>query len=61
MFTANGGVFEIDANGDIVFTPNAGFTGLASVMYTVEDNSGNIASPSALSVQVVRAIYSVCP
>ncbi|MEQ8319104.1 MAG: cadherin-like domain-containing protein, partial [Rhodospirillales bacterium] len=37
---ATGGTVSLDGNGDVVFTPDAGFTGQASFDYTIDDGKG---------------------
>ncbi len=49
---ANGNVWTVDSNGDVTFTPASGFTGIASIQYTVNDNEGGTSNPANLSVFV---------
>lgn len=46
------GTVKLDAGGDVLFTPDAGFLGPASFEYTVSDGNGGI-SAATVSVQVV--------
>ncbi len=43
---ASGGTVQIDANGSVTYTPNAGFTGDDTMTYTVRDPGGAQASAS---------------
>ncbi|MCY2976123.1 MAG: Ig-like domain-containing protein [Planctomycetota bacterium] len=45
------------SNGDIQFTPNAGFTGLATFTYTVADNNGLRSNVGNVSIDVVGSLY----
>ncbi|WP_035560814.1 tandem-95 repeat protein [Hymenobacter sp. IS2118] len=47
-----GGTFVKNANGTVNFTPTAGFTGTASVRYTVQDGAGATSNQATLSVTV---------
>lgn len=50
---ANGSVV-IESNGSITYTPNTGFVGYDTFMYTIEDENGDIAT-AAVTVGVVAA------
>jgi hypothetical protein len=45
------------SNGDIQFTPNAGFSGLATFTYTVADNNGLRSNAGNVSIDVVASLY----
>jgi CshA-type fibril repeat protein len=49
---AGQGTFTVDDNGNVTFTPEAGFTGVVTVFYTVNDDSGTTSQPATLSVTV---------
>ncbi len=49
--SATNGVVSLDVNGDVAFTPNAGYVGAASFDYTANDGNGGTSSVS-VSVQV---------
>ncbi|MFC4701140.1 tandem-95 repeat protein [Glaciecola siphonariae] len=49
--SSSNGIVSIDANGDLLFTPNADFNGTAIINYVIEDTSGEMAS-STVSVTV---------
>jgi large repetitive protein len=44
---ARNGTVRLDDNGDVVFTPAPGYSGPASFVYTVTDNSGNTDTATA--------------
>jgi fimbrial isopeptide formation D2 family protein len=47
------GVFEIQPDGTVKFTPEAGFTGPVSpIKYTVNDSAGNPSNPATINVTV---------
>ncbi|MUM77922.1 tandem-95 repeat protein, partial [Pseudodesulfovibrio sp. F-1] len=50
---AVGGTVALDTNGNVLFTPNAGFTGQASFSYTVTDQHGAQATATA-TIQVIK-------
>jgi uncharacterized repeat protein (TIGR01451 family) len=47
-----GGSFQFLGNGQVQFTPSAGFTGIASLPYTVSNTSGASSNPAYLTVEV---------
>ena len=49
---ANGNVWTVDNNGDVTFTPASGFSGTATIPYTVNDNEGGTSNQANLSVFV---------
>ena len=52
-FVAAGeGVFTVDAAGNVTFTPFAGFTGLSSIPYVVNDNDGGISNNATITVRI---------
>ncbi|UYZ62348.1 Ig-like domain-containing protein [Hymenobacter weizhouensis] len=46
------GTFTVDASGNVTFAPVPGFTGTASIPYTIIDNDGAISNPGTLTVTV---------
>jgi uncharacterized repeat protein (TIGR01451 family) len=46
------GTFELLPDGTVKFTPVAGFTGTATLPYTVKDNAGNLSNPALIQVTV---------
>ncbi len=46
------GVFTKAANGDVTFTPAAGFVGVATIAYTVSNTSGTVSNTAFISVTV---------
>ncbi|GAA4375393.1 hypothetical protein GCM10023186_08020 [Hymenobacter koreensis] len=53
--TVTGGTFTFTANGVVSFTANAGFTGVATVPYTVNNTSGAASNTAFISVEVRNA------
>ena len=52
-FTVPGqGTFDVDDEGNVTFTPETGFTGTATIPYTVDDNDGSTSAPANLIVTV---------
>ena len=52
-FTVAGeGVFAADGAGNVTFTPDAGFTGVSTIPYTVNDNDGGLSNSATISVRV---------
>ncbi|MEM9553803.1 MAG: IPTL-CTERM sorting domain-containing protein [Acidobacteriota bacterium] len=56
--TVNGGTFEIDDDGDFVYTPPTGFTGLDSVVVNLLDQAGGMA-PVTIQFTVSDMIWYV--
>jgi len=54
--SANGTAVVL-ANGNIQFTPNPGFTGPATVTYTVADNNGLRSNPGNFNIDVVASLF----
>lgn len=50
---AGAGVFNVDGAGNVIFTPDAGYTGNASATYTIKDTGSNISNVGTISVTVV--------
>lgn len=46
------GTWTADANGNVTFTPVAGFTGVATITYTIKDSSGTLTNTTTLTVVV---------
>ncbi|PNY82379.1 Ig-like domain-containing protein [Deinococcus koreensis] len=46
------GTFQLQPDGTVTFTPAPGFTGTATVPYTIGDSSGLTSTPSTISVTV---------
>ncbi len=46
------GTFTADNTGNVTFTPEAGFTGPATLTYTVDDNDGATSNAATLSITV---------
>jgi gliding motility-associated-like protein len=49
------GRFDVDALGEVTFTPNLNFNGPAIVQYTVQNSNGDVSPPGTITV-VVNAI-----
>ncbi|QNH62471.1 beta strand repeat-containing protein [Hymenobacter sediminicola] len=47
-----GGTFQFLSSGQVQFTPAAGFTGIATVPYTVNNTSGTVSNTAYISVEV---------
>ena len=54
---ATGGSVTLDAQGNVVFTPNAGFIGTGSFFYTIADSAG-ATSTANVAVNVIQTINS---
>ena len=50
---AGQGVFSADGAGNVTFTPEPGFTGVASAAYTVSDNDGDASNTAAIDITVL--------
>jgi len=46
------GIWTVDANGDVTFTPNQDFNGTATIDYTVNDNDGANSNTATITVVV---------
>ncbi|NES64251.1 MAG: hypothetical protein F6K24_02755, partial [Okeania sp. SIO2D1] len=50
---AGEGSYTVDAQGNVTFTPEAGFAGTATaITYTVEDNDGGVSNQANINVTV---------
>ncbi|MBC7449671.1 MAG: cadherin-like domain-containing protein, partial [Hymenobacteraceae bacterium] len=49
---ASGNTFVVDAAGNLTFTPAAGFLGMASITYTVQDDGAGTSNPGVIAVTV---------
>ena len=49
---AGEGTFSDDGSGNVTFTPEAGFTGVSTIPYTVNDNDGGASNTAAIAVTV---------
>lgn len=47
------GSYEVDASGDLTFTPVAQFSGTTSITYTVKDNDGNLSNEAQIQIIVL--------
>lgn len=50
--SVTGGTFQFTSNGQVQFTPAAGFTGVATVPYTVNNTSGATSNTAFITVEV---------
>ena len=51
---AGQGIFNVDENGDLTFTPEPGFVGDVTIPYTIADENNNVSSPANVTVTVVN-------
>jgi large repetitive protein len=51
-FTSAQGTWGVDALGNVTFTPLLNFNGIASITYTVNDNTGATSNPATIAVTV---------
>ncbi|MGR3734651.1 tandem-95 repeat protein, partial [Pseudophaeobacter sp.] len=51
-FTSPDGVWTVDSNGNVTFTPNQDYNGTATINYTVNDNDGATSNTAVLTVIV---------
>ncbi|WBO83920.1 T9SS type A sorting domain-containing protein [Hymenobacter yonginensis] len=56
---ASQGVFTKAANGDVTFTPAAGFVGIATIPYTVQNASGTVSNTAFISVEVKGTTFNL--
>ena len=49
---AGEGIFAADGVGNVTFTPEAGFTGISTIAYTVNDNDGGTSNNANITVTV---------
>ncbi len=65
VLEAKGGTASLTAQGDVLFTPNAGYTGVMSFKYTVKDAQGNFTqvtnSASGQTATMMAAVYLQTP
>ncbi|MFD1467700.1 T9SS type A sorting domain-containing protein [Hymenobacter caeli] len=54
-----GGSFAFTSNGMVVFTPTAGFVGIATVPYTVSNTSGTTSNTAFISVEVKGTTFDL--
>ena len=47
------GTFSVQPDGQVLFTPNAGYIGTASIPYTVRDNDGALSNPALMTVTIL--------
>lgn len=50
------GIAEVSANNQLIYTPNAGFSGVETFSYTVDDNRGARSESGVVTVTVERAL-----
>lgn len=55
---ANGTVVNL-GTGSVIYTPNAGFSGIDSFTYTVQDNQGAVSAPGTVTVNVASPTGTV--
>ncbi len=48
----SGGVIVVEANGSVTYTPNSGFIGTDSFLYTIKDNDGTDSNPATVVINV---------
>ncbi|MBS1542731.1 MAG: tandem-95 repeat protein [Bacteroidetes bacterium] len=46
------GTWSVNAQGDVTFTPNAGFVGTVTVQYTVQDNNGAVSNQATITITI---------
>ncbi|MEQ9285952.1 MAG: Ig-like domain-containing protein, partial [Cyclobacteriaceae bacterium] len=46
------GTYSVDASGNLTFTPDANFTGTASINYTIEDDEGAVSNVARVNISV---------
>ena len=46
------GVYEVDANGNVTFTPEANYFGNANVNYTIKDGDGVVSNVATIEIEV---------
>ncbi len=49
------GIFNADAAGNVTFAPEAGFTGISTIAYTVMDDQGAPSNPASITITVTGA------
>lgn len=53
FFAVSGeGSYVVDSNGNVVFTPESGFTGTSIIYYTIKDNDGATSNLAEIKVQI---------
>jgi Ca2+-binding RTX toxin-like protein len=60
VLEAKGGTVSLTAQGDVLFTPDAGYTGVMSFKYKVQDAQGNytqVTSPTGQTEAMKAAVY----
>ena len=60
VLEAKGGTVSLTQSGDILFTPDATYTGVMGFKYTVQDAQGNytqVTSPTGQTVAMKAAVY----
>jgi uncharacterized repeat protein (TIGR01451 family) len=48
------GTWVLNPDGTVTFTPVAGFTGTATIPYTIEDNYGQVTSPAIIAIDITQ-------
>jgi CshA-type fibril repeat protein len=48
------GIFSVDNDGNLIFTPNSTFTGVATLSYQVIDDDGQSSNPANVNITVVE-------
>ncbi len=51
-FSNAGGAWSVNASGDVTYTPTSNFNGLASITYTVNDNTGATSNTATITLTV---------
>ena len=59
--TTADGVWTVDAAGIVTFDPIASFEGNASIIYTVQDDDGNVSAPATVTVTVAGCLLYTSP
>ncbi|MEP4533759.1 MAG: Ig-like domain-containing protein, partial [Cyclobacteriaceae bacterium] len=53
LIIAGVGTYAVDISGNVTFTPESGFTGDASVNYTIDDNEGTTSNSAEIGITVI--------
>ncbi|MEP4831561.1 MAG: Ig-like domain-containing protein, partial [Cyclobacteriaceae bacterium] len=53
LIIAGVGTYAVDISGNVTFTPESGFTGDASVNYTIDDNEGATSNSAEIGITVI--------
>lgn len=53
--TSNAGTWSVNASGNVSYTPSLNYTGVSTITYTVQDNSGAISNTATIAVTVLAS------